>query len=88
MQQPFSYALAHPYTCNKALYIVMALLFGSWGIHKFCAGRVWMGILYLALSLSGMITPINLIFIPRVLGVIEGILAMFKPADSLGAIVV
>ena len=47
-----------------------------------------MGILYLALSLSGMITPINLIFIPMVLGVIEGILAMFKPADSLGAIVV
>ena len=47
-----------------------------------------MGILYLSLSLSVMIIPISLIFIPMALGVIEGILAMFKPADSLGAIVV
>ena len=88
MQQPFSYTTTHPYTCNKALYIVMALLFGSWGMHKFCAGRVGMGILYLSLSLSGMIIPISLIVIPMALGVIEGILAMFKPADSLGAIAV
>ena len=79
MQPTFSYASMYPYTCNKALYVAMALLFGSLGIHKFCAGRVWMGIFYLLFSWT---------FIPAVLGVIEGIMAAFKPTDSLGAIVV
>ena len=79
MQTPFSYATTYPHTCNKALYVAMALLFGSFGIHKFCAGRVWTGVLYLILSWT---------FIPTVLSIIEGIVAAFKPTDSLGAIVV
>ncbi|WP_373700247.1 TM2 domain-containing protein [Neisseria dentiae] len=79
MNAPVSYAASYPHTCNKALYVAMALLFGTFGVHKFCAGRVWMGILYFLLSWT---------FIPTVLGIIEGILAAFKPTDSLGAIVV
>ena len=77
--QHFSYATTHPHTCNKALYVAMALLFGSFGVHKFCAGRVWVGLLYAVFSWT---------FIPGVIGIIEGILAAFKPTDSLGAIVV
>lgn len=79
MNAPVSYAAMYPHTCNKALYVAMALLFGGLGIHKFCAGRVWMGILYLLFSWT---------FIPTVVGIIEGILAAFKTTDSLGAIVV
>lgn len=78
-QPNFSYAATYPHTCNKALYVAMALLFGSFGVHKFCAGRVGMGILYFALCWT---------FIPGLIGIIEGILAAFKPTDSLGAIVV
>ena len=79
MQSVVSYAASYPHTCNKALYVAMARLFGSLGVHKFCAGRVWMGIIYVLFSWT---------FIPGVIGIIEGILAAFKPTDSLGAIVV
>ena len=74
-----SYAAIYPHTCNKALYVAMALLFGTFGVHKFCAGRVWMGVLYVLFSWTG---------IPTIVGIIEGIVAAFKPADALGAIVV
>ncbi|MDO4998523.1 MAG: TM2 domain-containing protein [Neisseria sp.] len=74
-----SYAQNHRHTCNKALYIAMALLFGSFGVHKFCAGRFWWGVLYLLFSWTG---------VPTVIGIIEGILAIFKESDSLGAIIV
>ena len=74
-----SYAAIYPHTCNKALYVAMALIFGSFGVHKFCAGRVWMGVLYVLLSWTG---------ITFIIGIIEGILAAFKPTDALGAIVV
>ncbi|MDO5058836.1 MAG: TM2 domain-containing protein [Neisseria sp.] len=74
-----SYAALYPHTCNKALYVAMALLFGTFGVHKFCAGRVWMGILYALFSWTG---------IPTIVGIIEGIMAAFKPTDELGAIVV
>ncbi|OSI11905.1 TM2 domain-containing protein [Neisseria canis] len=77
--QTVSYAAIYPHTCNKALYVAMALLFGTFGVHKFCAGRIWMGVLYVALSFTS---------IPTVIGVIEGVLAAFKPTDSFGAIVV
>ncbi|MCP1660473.1 TM2 domain-containing protein [Neisseria perflava] len=77
--QPVSYAATYPHTCNKALYVATALLFGSFGVHKFCAGRVWMGIFYFLFCWTG---------IPGIVGIIEGILAAFKPTDSLGAIVV
>lgn len=77
--QPISYAATYPHTCNKALYVAMALLFGSFGIHKFCAGRVWMGLFYVLLSWT---------FIHGVIGIIEGILVAFKSTDSLGTIVV
>ena len=79
MQSVVSYAASYPHTCNKALYVAMALLFGSFGVHKFCAGRVWMGIIYFLFSWT---------FIPGVIGIIEGILAAFKPTHPPGAILV
>lgn len=77
--QDFSYAATHPHTCNKALYVAMALLFGSFGIHKFCAGRVWTGMFYAIFCWTS---------IPGIIGIVEGILAAFKPTDALGAIAV
>mgnify|MGYP003606692630 CR=1 FL=1 len=79
MHASFSYASSYPHTCNKALYVAMALLFGSFGVHKFCAGRVWMGLFYAVFCWTG---------IPTIVGIIEGVLAAFKPTDSLGAIIV
>lgn len=35
MNVPVSYAASYPHTCNKALYVAMALLFGTFGVHKF-----------------------------------------------------
>lgn len=77
--QPNTYVAHHPHVCNKALYVAMALLFGSFGVHKFCAGRVGMGILYFLFSWT---------FIPGLLGIIEGIIAAFKPTDAYGNIIV
>ena len=74
-----SYAALYPHTCNKALYVAMALLFGTFGVHKFCAGRVWMGGPYVLFSWTA---------IPTIVGIIEGVLAAFKQTDAMGAIVV
>ena len=79
MQSVVSYAASYPHTCNKPRYVAMAILLGAFGVHKFCAGRVWMGIIFFLFSCT---------FFPGVIGIIEGILAAFKPTDSLGAIVV
>lgn len=66
-----------PYTCNKFLHA--AVLSGIFGMHKFCTGRVWTGILYVLFSRAG---------IPTVAGIVEGVPAAFKPTDALGVIVV
>uniref|UniRef100_UPI003F68D9B8 TM2 domain-containing protein n=1 Tax=Streptococcus pluranimalium TaxID=82348 RepID=UPI003F68D9B8 len=60
---------------NKVIYILLALFVGEFGLHKFYAGKKKQGILYLAFFWT---------FIPGLLGIIEGILAIFKPADKDG----
>lgn len=63
---------------NKIVYIILALLLGGIGVHKFYAGKTGAGILYLIFCFT---------FIPAVLAFIEAIIAAFKPADSNGNIV-
>ena len=62
---------------NKVIYILLALFLGGIGIHKFYAGKNAMGVLYLAFSWTG---------VPAFLTVIDIIVAVFKPSDRNGNI--
>ena len=62
---------------NKIVYILLAVLLGGIGAHKFYCGKIGIGILYLVFCWTG---------IPEIAGLIEGILAIGKPNDALGNI--
>lgn len=64
---------------NKTVYIVLALLLGDLGAHKFYAGKTGTGILYFIFCLT---------LIPAILAIIDIIIALTKPTDSDGNIVV
>jgi len=64
---------------NKVAYVLLAILLGSIGVHKFYAGKTGMGILYLVFCWTGL---------PAIAGLIEGIIALTKSADAYGNIVV
>ncbi|WP_424349631.1 TM2 domain-containing protein [Latilactobacillus sp. 5-91] len=64
---------------NKLVYILLALFLGGLGVHKFLAGKIGTGILYIIFCWTG---------IPSIIGLIEAIIAMFKTADSNGNIIV
>ena len=51
---------------------ILAILFGSLGIHKFYMGKVGQGILYLVFSWTA---------VPGILGIIEGIIYLCE-SDS------
>lgn len=48
---------------NKYLAAVLAIFFGTWGLHRFYMGK-WDGVLYIIFSMT---------FIPQIVGFIEGI---------------
>ena len=54
---------------NKIAYGLIAILLGGFGIHRFYAGRIGSGIVYLIFFWT---------FIPAILGLIEGILAFTR----------
>ena len=64
---------------NQVAYGILAILLGGFGVHKFYAGKVGMGILYLLFCWT---------CIPAVIGLIEGIIAFTKQADPQGNIVI
>lgn len=64
---------------NKWSYVLLAFFIGGIGGHKFYAGRVVAGILYLLFCWT---------FIPTIIAFIEMIIAICKTADSNGNIVV
>ena len=64
---------------NKWLYVLLAIFFGGFGAHHFYAGYNGKGILYLILLVTG---------ISVLLGLIQGILAVFKTPDANGKIAV
>ncbi len=64
---------------NKVIYCVLAFLLGGLGIHKFYAGKIGSGILYLIFCWT---------FIPGFIALIEFVIALCKPSDSQGNIVV
>lgn len=64
---------------NKVIYIVLAFFLGGLGVHKFYAGKIGTGIIYLLFSWT---------FIPEIISIFEGIIAIFKTADANGDIMV
>ena len=64
---------------NQIVYVLFAIFLGGFGVHKFYAGKIGMGILYFLFSWS---------FISELIGIIEGLAAIGKKADSDGNILV
>lgn len=62
---------------NKGLYIGLCLFLGGLGIHKFYAGKWFMGLLYVAFCWTG---------IPVIIALIDLLVAIFKTPDSQGEI--
>ena len=54
---------------KKLVYIIFAIVLGNLGVHKFACKKIGAGVIYLAFFWTG---------IPGVIGLIEGILAIFK----------
>ena len=64
---------------NKWVYVLLAIFFGGFGAHHFYAGYNGKGILYLVLLMTG---------ISVILGILQGVLALFKTPDANGKIAV
>ena len=64
---------------NKLAYALLAILVGGIGIHKFYAGKIGMGFVYILFCWTA---------IPSIIGLIEGIIALTKPEDNNGNIYV
>lgn len=64
---------------NKIAYALLAIFLGSLGIHRFYARRPVSGILYILFCW---------IFIPGILGFIEGIVALVEEDDGNGNLTV
>ncbi len=62
---------------NKIVYIIVAILLGGFGIHKFIVGKTGTGLMFLLFCWT---------FVPAIIGIIEGVSAISKPADENGNI--
>ncbi len=62
---------------NKLTYILLAIFLGGIGIHKFYAGKSGIGILYFLFCWT---------FVPSIIALIEGFVAIGKHGDSNGMI--
>lgn len=65
-------------TVNKWIYVVLALLFGWIGLHKFYSKKILKGVLYILFSWT---------FIPAVISIVEAIIAIIKTPDEYGNII-
>lgn len=78
-QQSATQYVANGKVVNKVIYCLLAFFLGGLGVHKFYAGRIGSGILYLIFCWT---------FIPVIVAFIEFIIALLKKSDAAGNIVV
>lgn len=62
---------------HKTVYVLLAIFLGGFGGHKFYSGRIGLGIVYALFVWT---------FIPAIIGLVEGIIALGKPTDAEGNI--
>ena len=77
--QPPLYVANNTKAVNKVAYCLLAFFLGGIGVHKFYAGKIGTGILYLIFSWT---------FIPGFIAFIEFIIGLTKKADANGKILV
>ncbi|WP_406020849.1 TM2 domain-containing protein, partial [Succinivibrio sp.] len=66
-----------PHSVNKVGYVLLAFFLGGIGIHKFYAGHILLGFIYLIFCWT---------FIPGFIAFIEFIIGLCKTADEKGNI--
>ena len=64
---------------NKVIYAILAIFLGTFGIHKFYAGKIGMGIVFLIFCWS---------CIPTIVGIVQGLSALTRVPDKDGNIYV
>lgn len=64
---------------SKVTYVLLAFFLGGLGIHNFYAGKTGLGILYLLFCWT---------FIPAIAALVQGIVALCKPSDENGLIII
>jgi len=69
----------HGKAVNKVVYCVLTFFLGGIGVHKFYAGKIGMGILYLLLCWT---------WVPAFIALIEFIIALTKKSDDNGMIII
>lgn len=75
----FSFSGNDKHVVDKATYIILAFFVGGFGIHKFYAGKIGMGVIYVLFCWT---------FIPAIIAFFEAIVAAFQKSDAQGRIVV
>lgn len=58
---------------HKIAYALLALFLGCFGVHRFYAGRVLSGVVYIVFFWTG---------VPYVLSIVEGVLALTRESDG------
>ena len=67
---------------SKVVYGILAILLGWLGIHKFYLGDTKNGLIYLAISVCSLFM---LYWIPMILGIVGGIIALTKSDADFAA---
>lgn len=77
--QPPVYVANRQKVVNKVAYCLLAFFLGGLGVHKFYSGRIGLGIVYILFCWT---------FIPMIVAFIECIIALCKPSDANGNILI
>lgn len=77
---------------NKVIYFLLAFLFGAFGVHKFYAGHILSGVLFLALFVVGFFLTFVfglglLIIVPlELVALVQGIMGLCKKEGPDGKV--